>query len=419
MWYASSTEVMKTPKKHPHQALSSVGLQKKKPGRYADGGGLYLLVDPSGARRWILRTVIQGRRTDMGLGSLALVGLKEAREKAAGLRKLAREGGDPVAERQRARVGVPTFEQAARKVHAEHSATWRNPKHAAQWLTTLKVYAFPKFGSKRVDQVGTPDVLEALLPIWHKKPETARRVRQRIGTVLDWAKAAGHRAGDNPVAGVVKGLPRQDEGSTHHAALPFTKVPGFIEELRASDSAELVRLAFEFLILTCSRTSEVILATKHEIDGDTWTIPAARMKAGREHRVPLAPRALEILARARELAGAGNSAQHTGDFLFPGRSIDKPLSNMAFLMTLRRMGVKITAHGFRSSFRDWAAEKTNFPSEVCEMALAHVVSDKTEAAYRRGDLFEKRRELMASWAAFATAKKGDVIPIHVKPRKKA
>ena len=290
---------------------------------------------------------------------------------------------------------MPTFAEAAEQVQEEHKASWENAKHAAQWIQTLRTYAFPHFGTRRVDQVETPDVLRALSPIWLTKPETARRVRQRIGTVLDWAKAAGHRTGDNPVEGVERGLPKQGERAEHHAALPYAEVPAFVADLRAGERGELARLAFEFLILTAARTSEVLGAEWQEID-DTealWTVPARRMKKRREHRVPLSARALAILTEAKSLAG--DSA-----LIFPGRSGTKPLSNMVFEMALRRKKLPITTHGFRSSFRDWAAETTNFPREVAEMALAHVVENRVEAAYRRGDLLAKRRDMMEQWATF-------------------
>ncbi|WP_236952760.1 tyrosine-type recombinase/integrase [Methylobacterium phyllosphaerae] len=371
----------------------------KAPGRYADGHGLYLIVDPSGAKRWLLRIVVQGRRRDIGLGGAGLVSLAEAREKALTYRKTARDGGDPMAERKKARATIPTFAEAAELVHAEHEATWRNSKHAAQWITTLHTYANPHFGTKRIDQIETPDVLRALSPIWLTKGETARRVRQRIGTVLDWAKAAGHRSGDNPVGGVAKGLPKQSERAEHHAALPYADVPAFVARLRGiSGQGEIGRLAFEFLILTAARTGEVLGARWAEIDEARalWIVPAARMKAGREHRVPLSGRACDVLARARAL-GSGTA------LVFPGRRSDQPLSNMVFLMALRRMGSSITAHGFRSSFRDWAAEATSLPREVAEMALAHTVENRVEAAYRRGDLLEKRRDLMEEWARFTAS----------------
>jgi integrase len=369
----------------------------KKPGSYADGNGLYLVVDASGAKRWNLRTVVHGKRRDIGLGGLALVSLAEAREEAARMRKIARNGGDPLADRQKSRVQIPTFKEAAILVHKEHSATWKNKKHAAQWINTLKEYTFPLFGDRPVDQVDTPEVLNALSKIWLTKPETARRVRQRIGTVLDWAKAAGHRSGDNPINGIAKGLPNQPKKQKHHAALPYTEVNSFVNQLRKAAANESTRLAFEFLILTATRTSEVILADWSEIDlkEKAWTIPAERMKAGKIYRVPLSDRCVEILKRAKEISDGG-------PYVFPGQSEKKPLSNMAFLMMIKRMKKDITTHGFRSSFRDWAAERTNFSREVCEMALAHTVSNKVEAAYLRGDLFDKRRQLMNTWAEFVT-----------------
>jgi integrase len=304
-----------------------------------------------------------------------------------------------LAERRKNARLIPTFEEAAEQVHAEHKAAWRNKKHAAQWINTLRHYVFPVIGKRPVDQVDTPDVLKVLVPIWLTKPETARRVRQRIGTVLDWAKAAGFRSDENPVAGVAKGLPKQLDRDVHHAALPYGAVPDFVTALRASSNSEVVRLAFEFLILSACRTKEVLGATWSEIDSEQalWVIPAKRMKVGREHRVPLSARCVEILARARDLAGSS-------DYVFASRTPTKPLSNMVFLMTLRRMKFDVTAHGFRSAFRDWSSEQTSFPREVCEMALAHTIPNKAEAAYRRGDLLERRRELMDAWSAFACPK---------------
>ena len=396
---------MKSKGPHPHKALSATAVRAfKKPGRYGDGGGLYLIVDDSGSKRWMLRTVVHGRRRDIGLGGLSVVTLAEAREEATRLRKIARNGGDPLAERKKARAHVPTFKQAANQVHEEHSKTWKNEKHAAQWISTLEQYAFPLFGERPVDQIGTAEILNALSKIWLEKPETARRVRQRIGTVLDWAKAAEYRSGDNPINGIAKGLPKQPKKQGHHAALPYPKVSLFITDLRQTDANEPTQLAFEFLILTATRTSEVILAEWSEIDFEkkAWTIPANRMKAGRKYRIPLTARCIEILKRAQELSDGGV-------YVFPSQSAKKPLSTMVFLMMIRRMGQDITAHGFRSSFRDWAAERTNFSRQVCEMALAHSVSDKTEAAYLRGDLFDKRRELMDTWATFATASDDDKV----------
>jgi len=382
--------------KHPEKALSALQVRQiKEAGRYTDGNGLYLVVDLSGAKRWLLRVVVHGKRKDIGLGGLSYCSLAEAREKAAAYRKIARDGGDPIEQLRAATVVVPTFKLAAEQVHLEHKASWSNGKHQQQWINTLVHYAYPVIGETAVDQVTTPDILKILGPIWLTKQETARRVRQRIGTVLAWAKAAGHRTGDNPVEGVSKGLPKQGAKDKHHAALPYAEVPGFVTSMRATGSDMRAKLAFEFLILTAARTSEAIQATWAEIDlvAKLWTVPADRMKAKRVHRVPLSNRCIEILAEAKKLSDKS-------DFVFPGRSLKLPLSNMTLLTILRRMKVDATTHGFRSSFRDWAAEKTSFPRELAEMALAHTIENKVEAAYRRGDLLEKRAEMMQEWANF-------------------
>lgn len=393
---------------HPDRRLTAVHVRNLKgPGRYADGNGLYLFVDESGAKRWILRTVVHGKRCDIGIGSARLVSLADAREEAARMRRIARDYGDPLAERRRQRIQVPTFREAAKKVHAAHAATFRNEKHKAQWLASLEADVFPVFGERPVNVIDSSEVLKALSPIWTTKPETARRLKQRIKVVFDWAKASGFRSGDNPVDGVTKVLPKMRQTASHHAALPYSQVPAFIQSLRASDAGESTKLAFEFMILTAARTSEVLGARWEEIDrkAKTWTIPATRIKAGREHRVPVTTRCVEILDRAEALKDGGA-------YVFPGRSPTAPLSNMVFLMLLRRLQREdITAHGFRSAFRDWAEERTNFSRSVCEAALAHVVRDKTEAAYFRTDLFDLRRALMSRWTEFATAKPAKVLAI--------
>jgi integrase len=315
---------------------------------------------------------------------------------------LARDGGNPILAKRQAKNTVPTFAEAALSTLEQRRAGWRDEKHPAQWLNTLKTYVFPVMGDKRVDQVETSDVLRALSPIWLAKPETARRIRQRISIVLDWAKAAGHRTGDNPVEGVGRGLPRQNEKRGHFAAIAYADVPEFVRKLPTVAASEYARLGFEFLILTAARTNEVLGARWREVDFDKaiWTVSAERMKAGREHRVPLAPRSLAVLRSAREISdGSG--------LIFPGRSVGEPMSSMVFLMLLRRMGETFTAHGFRSAFRDWASECTNFPREVCEMALAHTIKDKTEGAYRRGDLFAKRAELMVAWCRYISGGTND------------
>ena len=386
---------MKRTGKHPEKALSAVAVRNlSKPGRYPDGNALYLVVEKTGAKRWILRTLIQGKRSDIGLGGLSLVSLSEAREKAAEYRKVARAGGDPLAEKRRAKEAALTFADAAERVHSEHKASWKNAKHAQQWINTLRQYANPVIGELALGGIDTPDIMRVLSPIWLAKPETARRVRQRLGTIFDWAKASGFRIGDNPIDGVSKGLPKQTDKDVHHAALPYADVPAFVSRLRTEDDTDIARLAFEFLVLTAARTGEVLGAQVSEVDLDNklWTVPANRMKANVEHRVPLSGRSIAILRRAAELGPDSR-------FVFPGRSRNTPMSNMVFLMTLRRMDVKATAHGFRSSFRDWAAEATRFPREVAEMALAHTIDSKVEAAYRRGDLLEQRRVMMNAWAS--------------------
>lgn len=391
--------------RHPDKALSAVAVRNAPPGRYADGNGLYLQVDESGARRWIQRIAILGRRRELGLGSARLVTLAEAREVALENRRVARSGGDPLAERRKANLIVPDFTTSARACHEESKPGWKNQKHATQWLTTLENYVFPTIGHLPVDRIGMPEVRDCLLPIWLEKPETARRVRQRIGTVLDWATTKGWREGENPVRGVGKGLPKQKNTLVHYAALPWAEVPAFILQLREHEKAsESVRLMFEFLILTAARSGEVRGATWSEIDLDTkiWAIPADRMKAGKAHTVPLSERAIEILRRMTVFrVETGPDA-----LIFNGAKIGKPPSDMALTMILRRMAIPATAHGFRSSFRDWAAETTNLPREVAEAALAHAVPDKVEAAYRRSDFLAKRRVLMEQWAGFCESVRG-------------
>ncbi|ESZ78385.1 site-specific integrase [Mesorhizobium sp. L103C105A0] len=387
---------MKRQGQHPEKQLSALQIKQKLPsGRYTDGNGLYLVVDPSGAKRWILRVVVQGRRRDIGLGGVSLVSLADARETATSFRKIAREGGDPLTARRESRKIIPTFTTAAEIVHAEHEVSWKNPKHAQQWINTLKQYAYPVIGDYRVDSIDTPAVLRVLSPIWLKKPETARRVLQRIKTILNWAKAAGYRTGDNPVEGITKGLPKQGDNKKHFATMPYAKVAAFIKALDETNSSPMAKWAFEFLILAAARTSEVLQARWDEIDLEAklWTVPAERMKAKREHRVPLSDRCLEILKAAYAVSADEG-------FVFISAAGDRPLSNMVFLAILKRMEIETTAHGFRSSFRDWAAEETSFPREVAEMALAHTITNKVEAAYRRGDLLEKRREMMQAWSGF-------------------
>jgi integrase len=403
--------------------LTALKVEKaKEPGMYPDGGGLYVRVTAEGTKQWVLRYMLNRRPRWMGLGPAALFSLQEAREKARDARRLRHEGIDPIdarrAERARQRLEeakAVTFKQCAEAYINAHRAGWRNDKHAAQWSATLSTYAYPKIGALPVQAIDTGLVLKVVEPIWTTKPETAGRLRGRLENILDFAKARGYRGGENPArwrGHLDKLLPalskvRQVE---HHAALPYAELPPFLSDVREQEGTSA--RALEFAILTAARTGEVLGARWSEIDllEKTWTIPAERMKARREHRVPLSPRALVILAEMQP-ARDGDTANA---FVFPGGKPDQPLSNMAFLMLLRRMGrADLTAHGFRSSFRDWAAERTSFPSEVAEMALAHVVSSKVEAAYRRGDLVEKRRRLMDAWANFCEQPKsaGKVVRI--------
>lgn len=365
------------------------------PGFYPDGQGLYLKIDNGGAKRWIQRLVIQGKRRDIGLGSASVKGLADAREEALTNRKLARSGGDPLAAKRQS-VNVWTFEAAAEKVHELHKPTWRNPKHGAQWLSSLSEHVYPHFGKKRVDTITSADVLAALTPIWNQLPETARRVKQRIGTVLKWAIAQGLRT-DNPAEAINKALPKHDRSKIkHQKALPYTEVGAAIRTVQDSNAALATKLAMEFLILTATRSGETRGAQWHEIDMDKaeWIIPGERMKAKRPHRVPLSPRCIAILKLAKTIR------QEDGDLVFPGTIKDRPLSDATLSKLLKDLKLDAVPHGLRSSFRDWAGEMTNFPREVCEFALSHVIKDKAEAAYARSDLFDKRRMLMEAWADY-------------------
>ena len=378
--------------RHPRNALSPAFVRNAAPGRYCDGNGLYLFVQSTGTRSWIQRLVVRGRQRELGLGSVHLVSLAEARAIALANRKLARAGGDPLAERRRAQA-VPTFAAAAALVVEQKRAGWRDAKYAGAWLSRLERHAFPRIGNRPVSEVTSADVLEILAPIWHAKAHTARSVRQRISAVMQWAIAMDYRA-DNPCDRVGPVLGRQQHLVEHMRALPNQDVAAAIETVRASRSSAVVKLAFEFQVLTAARPGEVRGARWDEIDmaGRVWTIPATRMKASREHRVPLCRRAVEILAAARTLGDAGG-------LVFPSRG-GRPLDEKRLRWLLEKNRIAAVPHGFRSSFRDWAAEQTNHPREVVEAALAHTVQNKVEAAYARSDLFERRRRLMNDWEAY-------------------
>jgi integrase len=384
--------------------LTARKVETAKPGKYSDGGNLYLIVSETGARKWVLRFTWRGKPKEMGLGSASGVLLAEAREKAATARRQIAQGINPIDQRKSA-GGIPTFGELADDVRQSLSQGFRNDKHKAQWKSTLENYAAPLRGSP-VDTIGTDDILAVLKPIWITKAETASRVRGRIEKVLDAAKAKGLRSGENPArwrGHLDHLLPRLSKLTRgHHAAMPYEEVAAFIANLQKREA--IAAQALELCILTAARSGEILGIRWPEIDFEKkiWTVPAGRMKAGREHRVPLSPRAIAILRRLEKLKA--------GEFVFPGQARNKPLSNMAMEMMLRRMKIKdATVHGFRSSFRDWAGNVSNFPREVVETALAHVIGDKAEQAYRRSDALEKRRKLMDSWAAYCAAPKTDSV----------
>jgi integrase len=387
--------------------LTARKVETAKPGKYSDGGNLYLIVSGSGARKWVLRFTWRGRAREMGLGSAASVPLADARERAASARRKIAQGMNPIDERRRT-SGVPTFGEMADQVRETLSAGFRNEKHKAQWKSTLATYAAP-LSNKPVDTVTTDDVLAILKPVWTTKPETASRVRGRIEKVLDAAKAKGFREGENPArwrGHLDHLLPRPSKlARGHHAAMPYDHVAAFVAGLREQEA--IAGLALELCILTAARSGEILGMRWDEVDLNKriWTVPAGRMKAERDHRVPLSQRATDILVSLSE----GRS----GGFVFPGQRRDKSLSKEAMQMVLRRMKIKdATVHGFRSSFRDWAGNETGYPRELIETALAHVIGNQAEQAYRRSDALEKRRDLMEAWANYCEPRsQGNIIPL--------
>lgn len=377
------------------------------PGRHGDGNGLCLVVDPSGARRWIVRVVIKGQknkkgaplRTDFGLGGADIVTLSQARERALEYRRMARQGLNP---RFNVRQETPTFEEVARQVHIDRLPTWKNPKHGQQWINTLRDYAFPKIGRMPIDSIGQPEVMMCLMPIWTDKHETAKRLAQRIKTVLDVARSKGFRSGENPVTAIKDSgsLPKVKAKPKHHRAMHWKDVSAFYADLKTRNA--MAAKALMFTCLTGSRTGEVLGLRWEEIDFEErlWTCPAERMKTGDDHRVPLTDEMLAIIEPLRALKS---------EYVFEGQKRHRPLSNMSMLMLLRRMQVEgVTVHGFRSTFRDWAAEVANVPREVAEKSLAHTVGSGVERAYARSDLLDQRRALMERWSAFVSANSKNV-----------
>ena len=388
-------------------ALSARKVQTlTKPGSYSDGNGLELHIRETGAKTWALRVMVNGKRVMRGLGSYPAVGLADARALAVEHREALLEGRDIRAERQaekssrkaekEAEDAIPTFSALAATVVELRRPTWSSDRHATQWTESLRVHAFPVLGEKWIDSITTADVLKTLLPIWNTKAETATRVRQRMETIFDFAVVQGWRT-DNPANGsLTKALPRRPRQKAHHPALPYAEVPGAIAKIRESTADAITRLAFEFLTLTAARAGEVRGAEWSEIDfgAATWTVPAARMKARREHRVPMSSRALAVLLEAHELTGGQG-------LVFPGkRSANGQLSDMCFTMLLRRCEVEAVPHGFRSSFRDWMAERTSASWAIAESALAHTTSERASLGYHRTDYLAERRPVMQQWADF-------------------
>lgn len=353
-------------------------------------------VTKSLSKQWVLRVMIRGTRRDIGLGGYPDVPLSEARLTRNRMRAQIREGLDPVAVRNDLRTKVPTFEEAARRVCELNKPSWKNEKHADQWLTTLRIYAFPVIGKRRVDDISVKHISAVLEPIWLEKHETANRVRQRMSKVFDWAKTKEFLRHENPVRGIQEGLPKHKPSIRHFKAVAYTDIKEFTQTLQTSSQSINVKLGLQFLILTACRSGELRYAKWSEIDSENakWIIPKDRMKAGKEHHVPLTNHTFAILSQMRALSGSD-------EYIFPSsQNWKKPMSDATMSKAVKVLGYDATVHGFRSTFRDWASETRTYPNDVVEMALAHSNPNKTEAAYKRGNLFEKRRGLMNDWGQF-------------------
>ena len=374
-------------------------------GKYYDLHGLFLHVRPSGAKKWLQRYTFNGRRREIGLGSAKIVSVATARKKAYQNLVIVSEGKDPIEDNKQDKI-IPKFEEAARTVYEANRPTWRNAKHAAQFITTLETYAFPVIGNMPVKDINSTHVLQILSPIWVTKSETARRIRQRLSTVFKWCVAKQWRVDDPADIAIAQALPSQKKKVTHRKSISYNEVADFLDTVSKSSAGLNTKFGIEFLILTATRSGEVRNARWDEVDGSLWTIPAERMKAEVAHRIPLPSRCMEILASAKEISqGSG--------YIFEGTKPNKPLSENTFNKLMKELGLDVHAHGFRTSFRTWTQEKTNYPREIAEAALAHSLSDKAEAAYARSDLLEKRAEMMEAWAQFLSASGSDVIQIRV------
>lgn len=375
----------------------------KEAGKYYDDHGLFLHVRPSGAKKWLQRYTFNSRRREVGLGSAKIVSVATARRTAHQNLVLVSEGIDPIEDKKQNRL-IPTFEAAAREVYEANRPTWRNAKHAAQFISTLETYAFPMIGSMGVNDINSSHILRVLSPIWVTKSETAKRVRQRLSTVFKYCVAQQWRNDDPAGIAIVEALPSNKKKVMHRKSISYNDIACVVETVSASSAGVITKLGIEFLILTAARSGEVRNAEWGEIQGSLWTIPAERMKAGVTHRVPLSARCMEIVEEARKLSQGSK-------FIFEGTKLGKPLSENTFNKLMKELGLDVHVHGFRTSFRTWTQEKTNFPREIAEAALAHSLKDKAEAAYARSDLLEKRAEMMEAWAQFISSAASDVVRI--------
>ena len=376
--------------------------QVKAPGKYYDHHGLFLRVEPTGSKRWVQRLTIAGKQREIGLGSASLISLVEARDLAIANKKSAREGLDPIAIKS-TQINIPTFEDACVEVHALRAPTWSNPKHAAQFLATLKTYVCPKLGKREISKLTSADVLSVLTPIWTSKPETARRLKQRISVVMQWAIAKGFRA-DDPAAALNSALPKNSQKPQHRKFIPYDQVTECLNVVKASKASQSTKLAIELLILTGVRSGDVRGATWSEIDFDrsVWAIPGPRMKMKEAFSIPLSQRALEILTKAKNLTDGS-------ELIFPGSKWGRPLSDMTLSKLIKELGFDADIHGFRTSIRMWVQEKTNTPFDVAEAILAHKVGNKVTAAYARSELLEKRRDVMEGWSSYLNLSSGQIL----------
>ena len=375
----------------------------KEPGKYYDANSLFLRVYRAGSKNWVQRFTVDGKRREIGLGNANLIPLSEARELAFDNLRMVKKGIDPIAITEK-KKSIPTFEEAALKVYEMNRPSWRNKKHSAQFISSLKAYAFPEIGKMKVNTIETNDNLAILTPIWVAKAETASRVRQRLSTVLKYCKAQRWCTNDPADRDIIEALPKQTRRSNHMKSMDYREVGSFLKEIRNSSAGTTTKLALEFLILNSSRSGEVRYAKWNEIDEKIWTIPAERMKAKIAHRIPLTERCLEILEEAKRISLGS-------DYIFYGYKKDKPLSENTFNKLIKELGYDVHTHGFRTSFKTWTQEQTNYPREVAEKQLAHSLSDKAEAAYARSELIDKRRSLLEDWRDYLCTNEAKVVSI--------